>query len=187
MSAPLPVELNRRSIHSVEAPDEFETSDSFDIELTNHDEAVHVHIHLDDELSTIATIPAGNHFVDRESTASVPVTVNVVDEPVRGKLKLVTGYGAETSYVTVTVTPTTEESPTVEVDESLSKPQARSTPSSGEALADALEGRGPVIAVAVAAVLVALLVGLYLQTVAVLVGVGVVVGAAIAALVFALR
>lgn len=188
MPPALPVELNRRSLHSIDVAGEFETSESFSVVLTNHGEAVHVHLHLDDELSRAASIPAGNHYVDAESTESVSVTTNVVDEPIRGKLKVVTGYGAETVYVTVTVLPRIEESSTVEVDESLSRPQRpEPEPSAVESVAGSLDDRWPVVAVAVLAVLLAVAVGLYVQSAAALVGTAAVAVAALVAILLAFR
>lgn len=188
MSASLPVELNRRSLHSIDVANEFEASESFSIDLRNRGEAVHVHVHLDDDLSRAASIPRGNYYVGTRSTESVAVTTNVVDEPVRGKLKIVTGYGAETAYVTVTVVPGAEETPTVEIDESLSRPQQpEPEPSAMETLSASAAGPGATLAVAAGVVLIALAVGFYLQSAAVLVGVGVVIGVAAAAVLFAIR
>jgi hypothetical protein len=99
----LPVRLNRESLHSLDVPNGIETDGSFDVLLANHGEAVHVHLHLDDSLSRMATIDANNHYVQAESERPVRVTV---DHPAEGhgKLKVVTGYGATTRYVDVDLT-----------------------------------------------------------------------------------
>jgi hypothetical protein len=119
----LAADVNRSGIHTLSVPDAFETDGSFTVELRNHGEATHVHLHLDDALSTVAELEAGNNYV--EAAATRPVRVNVrreQDEPVRGKLKLVTAYGAETRWVDVTVAPPRKEP--VDVDPELGKPQA---------------------------------------------------------------
>lgn len=123
----LSVDLNRRSVHSIEVPERFETSDSFTIELTNHGEAAHVHINLDDELSKAIAIADGNHFIEAGRTRTIEASVDQRSRPVSGRLKVVTGYGAEAGYVDVSLIPPTrqvEKSP-VEVDERLAHPKPR--------------------------------------------------------------
>lgn len=127
MSDTLSVDLNRRSVHSIEVPERFETSDSFTIELTNHGEAAHVHINLDDELSKAIAIADGNHFIEAGRTRTIEASVDQRSRPVSGRLKVVTGYGAEAGYVDVSLIPPTrqvEKSP-VEVDERLAHPKPR--------------------------------------------------------------
>lgn len=121
----LPVHVNRTSLHSLEVPDSFETAGSFDVELINHGEPIHVHLHLEDDLSGLASLEAPNHHVDRESTRPVRVTVNRPGSAF-GKLKIATGYGAKTRYVDIDLTEPTEQTTSVEVDESLSQPRERS-------------------------------------------------------------
>jgi hypothetical protein len=120
----LSVSLNRERLHRVETVDSFETDGPFDVILDNHGEAVHVHLHLDDDLSRAATLSAGNHYVQRGATKRVHVRARPGDEPVRGKLKVVTGYGSESAYVDVTVNPASPQKSPVQVDESLGKPKA---------------------------------------------------------------
>lgn len=123
----LSVDLNRRSVHSIEVPEHFETSDSFTIELTNHGEATHVHLNLDDELSRAIALADGNHFIEAGRTRPIEASVDQRSRPVSGRLKVVTGYGAETAYVDVSLIPpveTAEKSP-VEVDERLARPKPR--------------------------------------------------------------
>jgi len=123
----LPVHVNREELHGLEVPNEFETTDSFEIRLQNHGESVHVHLHLDDALSEVARLDANNHHVEANSTRSVTVDV-VGSPPARGKLKVVTAYGATTRYVDVVLEEPPEEANPVAVDESLSKPQPRERP-----------------------------------------------------------
>jgi hypothetical protein len=112
--------INRTAIHSLEVPESFDTEGSFVVELRNEGEATHVHLHLDDVLSEVASLDAGNHYVAGDSSREVRVQVSPGGEPIRGKLKVVTAYGAETRYVDVTVEPTRKGS--VAVDPGLSKP-----------------------------------------------------------------
>jgi len=114
-------------LHGLEVPNEVEVSGSFDVVLQNHGESVHVHLHLDDDLSDIATLSANNHHVASDSTRRITVDVSG-SGPVRGKLKVATAYGATTRYVDVILTEPEPEPRDVAVDESLSKPQPRSTP-----------------------------------------------------------
>lgn len=133
----LTVHLNREELHAVEVPPSFETTGSFDVELVNHGASIHAHLHLDDALSEVAAIDAANHFVDGESRRAVRVTVNGATA-VDGKLKVASAYGAQTRYVDVHVIEPEEDEQTVEVDESLSRPQPRDRPAqdqSGSALA----------------------------------------------------
>ncbi|MFC7226528.1 hypothetical protein N0B31_03875 [Salinirubellus salinus] len=121
----LAADVNRTGIQTLSVPDAFETDGSFTVELRNHGEATHVHLHLDDALSSVAELDAGNHYVEADATRPVRVSVRDGDreETVRGKLKVVTAYGSNTHWVDVTLTPTRKQP--VEVDPELSKPQAK--------------------------------------------------------------
>ena len=121
----LSVELNGDGVHSIRAPDRFTTTRPFAVELENLGQAMHVHVHLDDELDRVASIDAVNHFVEAESFRRVHVSTEDVVEPVRGKLKIVTGYGSGVEYVDVRIDPAPERNEEeVVVDETLSKPPA---------------------------------------------------------------
>ena len=186
MPATLPVGLNRERLHAVEAPVEFATDGSFRVELSNHGEGVHVHLHLDDDLSAVARVEDANVFVAGDTDTRVDV---VVDDPpaspVTGKLKVSTGYGAETTYVDVTVEPFEEQTRQVAVDESLSKPPQREPSKPLLPGPDAL----PFVVFVLLAVVIAVGAVVYVGpgSPAVLVGVGVVLGGAVAALAFMLK
>lgn len=158
MTDALAADINRGGLHTLEAPDAFETDGSFDLRLRNHGESTHVHLHLDDELSQVARLEAGNHYVQADSERRVRVSVadpdRWPDEPVRGQLKVVTAYGSQIHRVDVTLDTGGDEP--VEVSPDLSEP-ARGEDSSGGPLAE-----NPVVsaAPAVALVLVALLLAL---------------------------
>lgn len=120
---PLAVTLNRDGPHSIEvASPSFEATDSFDIVLDNRGEALHVHLHLDDDLADVASIATGNHYVQQGAIRRVRVTVEDGPRPVKGRLEVVTGYGAEREYIDVAIRSPEEVTPKVRVDESLSKP-----------------------------------------------------------------
>ena len=155
----LAADVNRTGIQTLSVPDAFETDGSFTVELRNHGEATHVHLHLDDALSGVAELDAGNHYVEADSTR--PVRVSVLErereETVRGKLKVVTAYGAETHWVDVTVTPSKKRP--VEVDPELSKPQAREQTDTGTGLTldrSSLLAALPAVVLSVVAVVFAL-------------------------------
>jgi hypothetical protein len=204
----LTVSLNRERLHRIEAADTFEATGPFDVVLDNYGESVHVHLHLDDDLSQVAELSGGNHYVQREDSVAVHVRARPVDDPVTGKLKVVTGYGSETAYVEVTVAPGGPQKPPVRVDESLNRPKGAKqsdeettpevTAESGAAdggrprtvtLGDFLPARTdlPVVGLGLVAVLIAAAIATVVSGSVVTFGAGVVVGAVLAALVFALR
>ena len=125
MTESLPVRLNHDRLHDIQTVASFEATDSFPIALQNGDAPVHVHLHLDDALSTVASIPANNHFLDTDSARQVDVEVRDGARPVEGRLKIVTGHGAETDYVTVSIVEPEEREENVAVDVSLADPPER--------------------------------------------------------------
>jgi hypothetical protein len=121
----LPVRLNRDSLHDIQTRASFEATESFPILLHNGDAPVHVHLHLDDTLSEVASIPANNHFVDADSTRQVSVEIADGTRPVEGELKIVTGHGAETEYVSVSVVEPEAREDAVDIDATLADPSSR--------------------------------------------------------------
>ncbi|WP_132059860.1 DUF7524 family protein [Halorussus amylolyticus] len=119
----LSVQLNRDRLHDIRTVARFEVTESFAVLLENGDAPVHVHLHLDDELSRVASIPANNHYVDAGTTRQVNVEIADGPRPVEGRLKIVTGHGAETAYVVVSVVEPEEREDAVAVDERLARPQ----------------------------------------------------------------
>ena len=190
--ATVPVDLNRGRTHQIDVPESVTVEGSFAVALENHGAPAHVHLNFDDALSRVATLSEGNHYVEADATHEVFVDVEPITEPVTGRLKVVTGYGTETKYVSVTVEPGPAGKQPVEVDEALGRPNAGK--SSGRESPDYVPLReraeaaipeGPQLAlgaVAVGAVVLAIVVAISIGSTAVLVGTGIVVGAAIAAL-----
>ncbi|AQL41718.1 hypothetical protein BV210_02850 [Halorientalis sp. IM1011] len=114
------VDVNRRERNSLSVPAAIETDDSFVIRVRNHGNAGRVHVHLDENLSAVASLDETNHYVEANSTQAIPVSVHE-HEPVHGKIKLSAGYGATTRWVDVELTEP-DDTGTVEVDESLAEP-----------------------------------------------------------------
>ena len=193
MPASLPVELNRGRLHAIEAPVEFTSDGSFYVDLSNHGEGVHVHLHLDDALSRVARLEESNVFVAGDTTSRVDIVVgDQPSTPVTGRLQVSTGYGAETTNVDVTVEPTEEQTRTVAVDESLSKPKPKEPQQSGLARTlSSLPGPDalPFVLFVLLAVVIAVGAVLFVggNSPAVLIGLGVVLGGAVAALVYSIR
>jgi len=124
----LSVELNGDAVHSIRAPDRFEATGSFAVALENKGRSTHVHLHFDDDLDRFTSVAETNHYVEDEATNTVYVSVDGLTEPVRGKLKIVTGYGSNVRYVDLRLDPPEEaDAERVVVDESFSKPP-ESTP-----------------------------------------------------------
>jgi len=182
----LPVHISRDQLHSLEVPATFEAEGSFDIRLINHAESLHVHLHLDDPLSEIADLDAGNHYIEGESERLVRVTVDtdaLGERPTFGKIKVATAYGAETRWIDVELTEP-EDSPTpVQIDESLSNPQPKEQ--SGDALLDAQ--RLPVLVLGVVALLIAVLSAVLFQETAITGGALLVFAGVLTALLFLSR
>lgn len=188
--ATIPVDLNREQTHDVTVPENITVSGSFTLQLDNYGSPTHVHVNLDEDLSRVASLGDGNHFVDREATRDVFIDVVPPGEPLTGRLKVVTGHGKVTKYVSVTIEPGPSGKPPVDVDESLAKPQGATQSDESpdrakryETLLEENMPEGPRLViglVAAAAVVLALAVGLLLESTVVLIGTGIVVGAAIA-------
>jgi len=183
----LPVHISREELHTLEVPESFEASEPFDVRLINHGESLHIHLHLDDPLSEVASIDAGNHYVERESQRFVRVHVDtdrLDGEPHRGKLKVASAYGAETRWVDVRVVEPEEAEETVEVDESLAQPQrAPAESESSPVPAPQLL----VFGLGVLALVVALVAALVLQETIVLLGSLIVLGGVLVALFFLIQ
>lgn len=184
--ARLSVDLNRDGLHRIAAPSEFETDGPFEIRLRNHGEAIHVHLNLDEELSTVGSLGESNHYVAPYSRRSVEIDTRRTDTPVTGRLKIVTSYGAESAYTTVTVSPPGTVTNRVAVDERLAKPQRSEPdpPTLGERLATiGAEDLSPRVAAgSVLAVCSLLVAGAFVQNTAAFVGSLAVIAGVVAAL-----
>lgn len=149
----LAVDVNPDGMHTLRVPERFETSGPFEVRLTNHGEATHVYLSLDDGLSSVASLPDTNHYVRTEDSTVVRVDV---DRGARasGELTVATQYGSNSRGVAVDLGGSEPEKQPVEVSDDLSKPPAQE-PEPG--LVDQLGGVRvvPVLALGVVAVLLA--------------------------------
>lgn len=187
MPGELSVHVNRDELHAVDVQPSFEAHDSFDVRLVNHGESLHVHLHLDDGLSRVARIGAANHHVDGNSERVVRVEVDdaaLGGEPIRGKMKIATAYGAETRWVDVTLDEPDVEDESVRVDESLSKPKPAEPTDEPSALT---RPEVPVLALGAVALFAALLAAVVLEDMLVLVGSLIVLAGVLVALFFLTR
>lgn len=183
MTGELPVHVSREELHSLDVPASFEVGEPFDVTFENHGPSVHVHLHLDDALSEFASIEANNHYVEGGSRRAVRINVKtgaLPSEPVLGKLKVVSGYGAQTRWIDVELTPPDEGTSEVEVDESLAKPPAPEEPDDEGSLLDRPEL--PVLVLAGLALAVAVLAAAFVGDPLVIVGALVVVVGVLVAL-----
>lgn len=185
MTAELPVHISREELHALDVPASFETTGSFDVRLVNYGTALHVHLHLDDDLSEVATVDAGNHYVEGESERRVHVDVDtdrLDGETLLGKIKIASAYGAQTRWIDIELSKPEPETESVRVDESLAKPQVEPAEPT---MFDRPEI--PVLVLGVLALLVAVVIALVLEETVVLFGSLVVLGGVLLALIFLLR
>lgn len=181
----LPVHVSREELHSLDVPPSFETTGSFDVRLLNHAESLHVHLHLDDDLSEVATLDAGNHYVEGDSERYVRVTVEpdrVDGDELLGKLKVASAYGSQTRWVDVIIKKPDPEANTVQVDESLATPQPKAD-NEGRSIPRAV----PILALGGLALVLLAVAALLFDGTVVLVGGIIVVGGILSALFFLLR
>ncbi len=175
----LSVDLNRDGLYEIAVPQSFEADGPFEVRLRNHGEAIHVHLNVDDELSKVTRLAETNHYVEPYGQRSVHIETQTVSTAVTGRLKIVTGYGTNSTYTTVKLSPPGTVTNRVLVDESLAKPHRPDPepPSLGEqavaAVPDAVSLRGVAV---IAATIAAIAVGALAANTAVLVGSLVVVG-----------
>ncbi|WP_254862105.1 DUF7524 family protein [Halovivax gelatinilyticus] len=125
---PIAVHVNRFESGGVEAtPPAIETDRSFELEISNHGDPVHVHVHASDELAGVVTVTEANPFVDTDETITLPIRVGGHAGPKTGTIELSTRFGANTSAIDVTLTGGVDPGQRVTVDERLAKPPSRET------------------------------------------------------------
>lgn len=182
MSDRLRVNLGREGPKSVElTEDSIEVTDDFIIEVHNHGHPQHVHVAPERDLGRFVRVEAPNHFIENDELRAIRIEVDDNrPEKFNGQLRVVTGYGSETTYVDVYLREESPKQPSVAVDKSLGKPPADEP--GPEPLTEQLFGPGtiPLIALAIMAILIAAGaimiasdVAVVLGVIAVLVGVGI--------------
>ena len=183
----LPVHVSRRNLHELDVPAAFEASRSFDVMLVNHGESLHVHLHLDDALSEVASMNASNHYVEGDSQRAIRIDVDtdrLPDDGVFGRLKIASAYGSETRWIDLELEPPREERRTVEVDEELAKPKPKEPGSTADGSIASPEV--PVLALGGVALVVAVLAAVFIGDMLVLLGSLAVLGGVLVALYFLL-
>ena len=123
MAETLSVHLNRDGIYDVEAPSTYEATGTFSVVLRNHGSPIHVHLHVDDDLSAAATLDATNHYIEAGATRVIEVVVDSDRLPASGVLDVRTGHGTERRNVEVALREPAEHQ--ITVDESLTRPAGR--------------------------------------------------------------
>lgn len=126
------VHLNRDGPQSVAGPQSFKTKDDFSVYLKNHGPPLHVHVRTDRSLAEVAEVVTPNRYVEEEAIRRVQVEVDDIDQPVDGRLEIVTGYGSNTEYVSVTVRDPSAVEPDVTVNEELAQSTPSPEPSGGD-------------------------------------------------------
>lgn len=181
-----PVDLNRDEPGAITPrADRIEAVGPFGVEFVNHGSPAHVHLRLDDTLSSVASVEPANHYVEEESELVVEIDVAALEDPVEGALTISTRFGAESVRLPVTVR--TGDRP-VEVDERLAEPppaEESGEPKGDRALATDIGIAPGTLAVGVLAVLavgLALGIAVFVGTLAALLGVLAVLGAVAIAL-----
>lgn len=186
MTDELAVHISRDELHALEVPAAFETDGSFDVRLVNHAGSLHVHIHLDDALSEVASVDAPNHHVESNSERVVRVDVatdRLDDEERLGKLKLVSAYGAQTRWIDLRLSSPDASDDTVEVDESLTTPPPKEEPAGRSVPSSAVDNSGLLVGgLALLAAVVAVAAAFLVQETLVTVGAVAVLGGVVVAL-----
>jgi len=163
----LTVHLNRAGPQSIAAPQAVEATGEFSVYLQNHGTPLHAHVSLDDTLAKVARVVTPNRYVEEGATRRVRIEVEGGNRPIEGRLQVVTGYGAETAYVSVTLRDPETVEPDVAVDEELGRPTA--APDRSGADPERLMLGGFLVVALLLAVITALLVEELLVTIGVLV------------------
>lgn len=130
MPKTLSVHLNRDGPRDIDPEAAaLETDRSFVLEFVNHGQPLHVHVHLDEVLDGVVTPAETQLYVDEDETRSLEVAVPRGAGPVEGRLRLVTGYGAEEASVALSVTRERKDGgPDVAVDDTLTEKEAAPEP-----------------------------------------------------------
>ncbi len=182
MSRGLQVHLGRNGPKSVELEVEaIEVTGDFPVVVENHGPPQHIHIGPEDDLGRFVHVEEPNHFIKTDERRLVQVLVtDERPETFNGSLRVVTGYGADTTRVPVTLTHEDPDEAAVAVDESLGQPEDHEPASRPWSEQVASPESIPIIALATMAILIAAgatmiatEVAIVLGVLAVLVGVGI--------------
>jgi len=146
----LSVHLNREGPRELDVERAaLETDRSFVLEVVNHGQPLHVHLHPSETLDGVVTPAETQVYVDEGETRRVDVSVPRGSGPVEGALDVVTGYGAEEATISVSVTDERKDGgPDVAVDDTL----AEKTPTEQSASTSVTSVATPVVLAALVVV-----------------------------------
>lgn len=161
VSDPLEIHVNRPRPNDLEVPERYIADRDFALEIVNEGKPAHMHINIDDDLLDVLSLETGNHYVPRDESFRIPVSVDLDTQPVRGKLTVSTGYGAESRYVEIRVVEPPEDEQ-VHVDEELAEPTGREVKTP---LTARIVGELSVIAIVAIAILALILAGVIVGSV----------------------
>ena len=137
------VHVNRGSANTLESEaDSLETDGPVRLVLRGHERPAHVHCRLVGDVDRVATVPRSNYYIGPDDITPVPISVDgeAIDEPLEGRLEVVTGYGSESVTIDLTLLPPP---PEVEIDETLTQPnRARSDPDAVDRALEVARGVG---------------------------------------------
>ncbi len=120
------IHVNREDNGDIDVtPPAIETDRSFDLEVANHGEPVHLHARASDDIADVVRIRESNPYVESDGWTVVPVVVDGHTGPRSGTIELATRFGANSATVDVTLTGGVGPEQRVDVDERLAKPPAR--------------------------------------------------------------
>lgn len=101
---------------------EFEGARSGTLILRGHGTPAHVHCRLDGALARVASVDRPNYYVEPDDVTAVPIGLAPdvdPEEPIEGRLEVLTGYGSESVTIDVVVRPGPSG---IDVDETLAAP-----------------------------------------------------------------
>ena len=126
MSADVEIQINRAFPNSIEIEESpVEVSGSFGLILYNHGGPCHVYIQLSDEIAEFAYMGVSNRFLKEQENVRLEVRVRENAPAAEGWIKVVTGHGSETEYVTIIIKDYKEARTQITVDEKLSIPKPK--------------------------------------------------------------
>ena len=165
-----------------------ETSGDFSIEIHNYGTPKHVHVAPVGDLGRFVTFDASNLYFEPEEVRTISASVtDRRPEKFDGKVKIVTGYGTNTTFFDVNLRQQVETTSDVIVDDELAKPQTEEATPSPFASFELGPDTLPVLALAVMAILIAVGATMIATDIAVVVGAGVVLLGVLVALALLIR
>lgn len=127
------ISLNRNGLNSVEVEqDQLRVSTAGSMVIENHGKPTHVHLHLNDDLASIAAIEDTHWYVPAGESRSVELEA-AEGAAGRGRIEIATGYGQQTTDLDVVIGPEDAEG---EASDSASEPPAGGAETDEESAAE---------------------------------------------------